>query len=52
MTFIEIWKKFGLKVALSNALFVFTKWYLGAKRMKVTYGRQIRKKTNRKTVSK
>jgi len=30
-------KRFGLKVAVGNWLIVFTKWFIGAKRMVITY---------------
>lgn len=30
-------KQYGLKVALDNALIGFTKWFIGAKRIKITY---------------
>lgn len=30
-------KDFGLKVALGNQLIVFTKWFIKAKRIQITY---------------
>lgn len=34
--FIQV-RDYGLKVALDNALIGFTKWFIGAKRIKITY---------------
>lgn len=33
-------KEFGIKVALQNALISFTKWVLGAKRIRISYFRK------------
>ena len=37
-----IWKvkEFGLKVALDDLLIGFTKWFIGAKRIEITYPRK------------
>jgi hypothetical protein len=35
--FLIEWKEYGLKVALDNTLVNFTKWFIGAKRIKITY---------------
>lgn len=35
--FIHEWKAWGLKVAVGNYLISFTKWFVGAKRIKLTY---------------
>jgi hypothetical protein len=32
-------KEYGLKIALSNQLISFTKWFIGAKRITITYGK-------------
>jgi hypothetical protein len=34
--FIEL-KQYGLKIALDNALINFTKWFIKAKRIQITY---------------
>jgi len=36
--FINDWKLFGLKIAFGDWLVCFTKWYLKAKRIQITYG--------------
>ena len=40
-----IWKvrEFGLKVALDDVLISFTKWFLGAKRLQITYKNNMKK---------
>lgn len=35
--FLIEWKQYGFRVALNNALFNFTKWFIGAKRLTATY---------------
>lgn len=35
--FLQEIKQFGLKVALSNVLIAFTKWFVGAKRIVLTF---------------
>ncbi len=35
--FINEYKNWGLKVACQNWLFCFTKWFIGAKRLKAIY---------------
>lgn len=38
--FIIEWNKYGFRVALNNWLISFTKWFIGAKRMTITYGKK------------
>ena len=35
--FIKEWKNYGLKVACDNWLILFTQWFIGAKRIRITY---------------
>lgn len=35
---------FGPKIALDNLLIVFTKWFIGAKRMQISYRKNQSKK--------
>ncbi|MEK6880426.1 MAG: hypothetical protein AABY22_12490 [Nanoarchaeota archaeon] len=35
--FIYEWKRWGLKIAIDNYLIIFTKWFVGAKRIKLIY---------------
>ena len=42
--FLIDWEKYGFRVALNNVLFLFTKWFIGAKRLRATYGRQKKNK--------
>lgn len=39
-----IWliKQFGLKIALDDILISFTKWFLGAKRIQITYWNKVK----------
>lgn len=43
MEFIDQWYRFGISVALKNALITFTKWAVGAKRITLTYKKYGRK---------
>jgi len=37
ITFFWLLKEFGPKITLDNYLISFTKWFLGAKRIQITY---------------
>ena len=39
-----IWKiqQFGLKIALDDTLLSFTKWFIGAKRIQITYRKGVK----------
>jgi len=35
--FFNQWKCYGFKIALDNSLICFTKWFIGAKRIQISY---------------
>ena len=37
--FLNETKSYGIKIALDNCLISFTKWFIGAKRIQITYRR-------------
>lgn len=45
-----IWevRHYGLKIALDNLVISFTKWWLKAKRIQISYGRQKATRSTRK----